>query len=43
MLVYVRYALFDKWALTFPPLRTRLGDMDRGEYDLNEIIAFLES
>ena len=27
---------------TLPPERTLRVDMDRGEYDLNEIIAFLE-
>ena len=36
-------ALYDKWAKTLPPERTLRVDMDRGEYDLNEIIAFLES
>ena len=43
MYVYELKALYDKWAQTLPPERTLRVDMDRGEYDLNEIIAFLES
>ena len=43
MYVYELKALYDKWAKTLPPERTLRVDMDRGEYDLNEIIAFLES
>ena len=42
MYVYELKALYDKWAQTLPPERTLRVDMDRGEYDLNEIIAFLE-
>ena len=43
MYVYELKALYDKWAQTLPPERTLRVDMDHGEYDLNQIIAFLES
>ena len=43
MYVYELKALYDKWVQTLPPERTLRIDMDRGDYDLEEIVKFIES
>lgn len=42
MYVYELKELYDDWAKTLPPARTLRIDMDRGEYDLDSIVRFLE-
>ncbi len=42
MYVYELKALYDKWYETLPKDRTLVVDMDGGEYDLDEIIRFIE-
>ena len=43
MYVYELKELYDEWAKTLPPERTLRINMDGGEYDLNEIVRFLEA
>ena len=43
MYVYELKALYDKWVLTLPPERTLRVDMDREQYDLEEIVKFIEN
>ena len=43
MYVYELKELYDKWAQTLPPERTLRIDMDSGEYDLAQIVRFLET
>lgn len=43
MYVYELKALYDEWAKTLPPEKTLVVHMDEGEYDLDEIIKFIES
>lgn len=43
MYVYELKALYDAWLETLPPEKTLVVDMDNGEYDLEEIICFLET
>ena len=43
MYVYELKALYDKWVQTLPPERTLRIDMDRGDYDLEEIVKFIEN
>ena len=43
MYVYELKELYDEWAETLPPERTLRINMDGGEYDLDEIVRFLEA
>ena len=43
MYVYELKELYDEWAETLPPERTLRINMDSGEYDLDEIVRFLEA
>lgn len=42
MYVYELKALYDRWAETLPSEHTLRIDMDRGDYDLAQIIRFIE-
>ena len=42
MYVYELKSLYDKWRLTLPGDRTLTVNMDGGEYDLDEIVQFIE-
>lgn len=43
MYVYELKALYDEWAKTLPPERTLIVRMDDGEYDLEQIVKFIEA
>ena len=43
MYVYELKELYDEWAKTLPPDRTLRISMDGGEYDLEQIVRFLEA
>ena len=43
MYVYELKTLYDKWRLTLPEERTMTVNMDGGEYDLDEIVRFIEA
>ena len=43
MYVYELKALYDEWAKTLPPERTLIVHMDDGEYDLEQIVKFIEA
>ena len=43
MYVYELKTLYDNWRLTLPPARTLTVNMDGGEYDLDEIVRFIEA
>ena len=43
MYVYELKALYDEWAKTLPPERTLVVHMDDGEYDLEQIVKFIEA
>ena len=43
MYVYELKTLYDNWRLTLPPERTLTVNMDGGEYDLDEIVRFIEA
>ena len=43
MYVYELKSLYDQWRETLPADRTLTVNMDGGEYDLSEIVKFIEA
>ena len=43
MYVYELRRLYDEWLETLPPEKTMVVDMNSGEYDLEQIVRFLEA